>query len=329
MTLPNRQPLFVLVLCLCAATVNSSLGQDTWSQLADMPSGRKSISWSTVSLGGHVYVVGGLDEAGLPSHSLLRYDPLGDEWTERAPMPEALWRATAAEYDGQLYVFGGYTATDRFPFGATSRVYVYSPDSDSWARLANAPRPRGTAAAVSMDDGIHILGGVFRADYAFHDVYHPESDTWSPAAPLPTPRSGLAAVRRGTYIHVVGGYRIQGGVVAQDVHEVYDAETGSWTTAAPLPHARFGVAGGPVTGDRIAVFGGGEAPGGTRVAVYDAHTDAWTWAEEMPDPASFMGVAPIPDGLLVIGGGADGLAPMDDARTSTRLLRFTPHETTR
>ncbi len=310
-------------------TAHTTQGDLSWSRLADLPSGRKSITWSTVALDGQVYVVGGLDEDGRPSSSLLRYDAGDDSWTELAPLPEGLWRTTAAAQDGKLYVFGGYTATDGFPFGATSTVYAYAPGTNTWTRLADAPRPRGTAAAVTMDDGIHVIGGVYRSDYAFHDIYHPDSDSWSEAPPLPTPRSGLAAIRRGDHIHVIGGYRLQQGVVAQDVHEVFDASSGTWTAAAPLPDARFGIAGSLLPDGRLIVLGGAEVAHGTRALTYDPESNAWTYVDDMPESASFAGVAPVEDGLVVAGGGADGLVPMDDARTSTRLLRFTPHETSR
>jgi len=85
---------------------------DSWTAKANLPVGLRNIA--TATLGGKLYVFGGLTGEGASTKfyaSVYVYDPLTDAWTRLADLPQAIAGAAAEEFEGNIYLIGGSTAT--------------------------------------------------------------------------------------------------------------------------------------------------------------------------------------------------------------------------
>ncbi len=284
--------------------------QGNWNERVPMPTARKEIANSTVTLNGKIYVVGGVASNGSITSVLEIYDPATNSWTEGPPLPIAVWRSSAAAANGKIYVFGGYRSLGPFPFNPTNRVFEYDPAGDSWEEKASMPNNRGALTAAELNGNIHVLGGASSSALTIHRVYDPQANDWSSAATIPTPRSGLTAAAYDGKIYVAGGYFLSGGVVPQNALEVYDPATNGWEIKQNMPVARVGIDAVFVQG-KMYVFGGTPNTPLSRTLEYDPATDNWEEMASMPSPVSFMGVATLNDSIYVVGGGAVNLNRTD------------------
>jgi hypothetical protein len=77
-------------------------------------------------------------------------------WMTKQSIPHTTADATAAVYNGKLYVFGGYdkTATDILDI-----VYEYNPQTNTWAEKTNMPTARWGEIAVQYNGKIYVFGG--------------------------------------------------------------------------------------------------------------------------------------------------------------------------
>lgn len=160
-------------------------------------------------------------------------------WIARAALPiprsEMAW---ATEWQGKLYVIGGYGE------GRVDRGYhhVYDPARDEWFDAAPLPRGANHVAVVALDGKIYALGGFIeqnRNPDTNAYVYDIASNQWSLIAPLPRPRGAAAAVALNGQVHLIGGASSPTQERASvGWHEVYDPKTDKWTSRKALPGAR-------------------------------------------------------------------------------------------
>jgi N-acetylneuraminic acid mutarotase len=147
------------------------------------------------------------------------YDPGGDRWSERAPIPTPRNSASGGWVDGVLVVAGGRTAA-----GNLDVTEIYDPRTDAWRRGAPMPLRQAGTAGATLAGRLYVFGGeVFTpapAVFAECWAYAPGLDRWEAVPPLPTPRHGLGAGAIGERIHVVGGASRPGGGSAVATHEV-------------------------------------------------------------------------------------------------------------
>ena len=133
-----------------------------WCCLPEMPFGCFSCAATTSS--DKLYVSGGISddlEMTIPVASLhlLNKD---NGWQSLASMLHARQSHSMIDHNGQLYVFGGYTAgPDMTTFEHCMFNEVYNIEADQWTLLTNSPSTYGhlTGAAVKLDNNIYILGG--------------------------------------------------------------------------------------------------------------------------------------------------------------------------
>ena len=112
-------------------------------------------------------------------------------WLAKAPMPTARTWISAAEYGGQIYVFGGLNNTTKL-----ATVERYDPVTNTWSSRAAMPTARYATSAVTLNNKIYVIGGVNASNQIVNivEVYDPITDSWSTAASMPTARTRLAAV---------------------------------------------------------------------------------------------------------------------------------------
>lgn len=110
----------------------------TWTSRSALPFARSEMQAAT--LGGKIYVVGGLQGM---SNALARvdvYDPATDTWASAPPLPEGRHHYGMAVSGGKLYVIGGYPPGE-FPWAPSKDVFEFDPQTQRWR--TRAPLPRG------------------------------------------------------------------------------------------------------------------------------------------------------------------------------------------
>lgn len=289
-----------------------------WEELAKMPSSRKEIANTTVQIDGKIYVMGGVARSGDISDLLEIYDITNDTWIKGANIPHKVWRASAAESNGKIYLFGGYQSLGPFPFSPSNKVFEYDPGTDTWEEKTSMSIARGASAAVSKGSSIHVLGGANSNALSRHDIYNAIQDSWVSASPMAETRSGLTAVNFFGSIYVFGGYQlINGGVASKRTVEKFSS--GNWSLVSSLLAPRHGID-ADVLGNMIYVTGG-SAGGSFTCMQYDPANDSWKDLESMLLPVSFMGTVAHDGFIYSIGGGRTNLN-RTDAISANR--RFTP-----
>ncbi|GAB7052439.1 Kelch repeat-containing protein [Catenuloplanes indicus] len=273
--------------------------------------------------GGKVYVAGGLlnPNTGASAH-FDAYDPVADEWTQLATLPDARHHIGLAATGGRIYGVGGFTGG--FPsWRAQADTYVYSIADDTWSAGPALPAPRAEFVIESVGDRVYVIGGRVRAtpdagsftahvDSRANEVLDPATGAWRALAPAPTARNSAASAVVDGKIYVLGGRRFSlhpDGTPRQDnvaTVEVFDPRTGRWQTRAPMPAPRGGLA-AAVHDGQIYAFGG-ELQGPSPAVYgdvwrYDPRQDRWTGVGALPTPRHGLGAATVGDTVYTFGGG--------------------------
>lgn len=179
---------------------------DTWTSLADMPTGRGGLGVAV--LGNAIYAIGGRTSgspcAGSPLATVERYDVATDTWSTVASLPSARSDLAAVAHGGKIYAFGGCTDF----VTVVDDVDVYDPTTDTWS-TAPADLPTARAAfygAAARGGSVYVIGGWNgAAQVATNEAYKVASDTWSTELSMPSPRAEMGVVSHGGRIYTVGG----------------------------------------------------------------------------------------------------------------------------
>ena len=181
-----------------------SPGTDTWVQLVDKPTPVSDVHGALI--GEKIYVPGGLGTDGRPTDVLEVYDPRQDVWTAGAQLPVAVSAYALADFEGQLYLFGGWDGA-----GMLDTVFVYDPQADAWEARTPMALARRDHGAVALDDRIVVLGGRNQAG-ALRDAvsYYPSRDAngedpWEDFVDLPEARYGFGVANVFDKIYLMGG----------------------------------------------------------------------------------------------------------------------------
>ncbi len=228
----------------------------------------------------------------LPFIASLAFAQQG-EWGKKAEMIEPNSEFALAEWDGKLYVLGGY------PKGRETvrTVQIYDTRTDNWRLGPPLPQPNNHGMAVAVDGVIYLIGGQTDPNRAYVDTVYaldPRVGKWVEKARMPTARSAGAPVVLEGRIYVAGGRPPRGHDFA-----VYDPKADRWETLPNLPNQRNHVIAAAING-RVHVAGG-RLEGGfqsektTSFEAYDPKTGRWSVAAPMLKGRSGM------NGVMVYG----------------------------
>jgi N-acetylneuraminic acid mutarotase len=201
-----------------------------------------------------------------------------------APMNVPHDTAGVVSYNGELYVWGGYT----WPNGWTNILEVYNPRSDSWTMKSNFPALRNGMGNFVLNGNIYSIGGEGPYPGAFTNsvyLYEVTSDTWfqlngfpvNTWTPITTVCNGVA--------YVIGG-RHGYGATYSHVYAYNEGED-SWIPKANMPYSviHSGVIAREGT---IWVFGGNHKTSEAAneftniVQIYDTTTNSWSFGADIP-----------------------------------------------
>jgi len=180
---------------------------------------------------GRIHIAGGRKKKGakdgkrsdhMDTGDHYTFDPEGEKWQPRAPLPTPRNSAAGGVIDGLFYVAGGRDDSGNLPLND-----VYDPKEDKWRTAAPLPQAQAGLGGSVLGNKLYVFGGevfspepgVFKEAWA----YDPETDEWSPLPHMPTPRHGLGAVALGGKIYAVGGATKPGGSGRSKANEVLAA----------------------------------------------------------------------------------------------------------
>ena len=233
---------------------------DTWTQKANMPTGRRWGSSSAVK--DKCYVIGGLGASPGASTKVEEYDPATNTWRERSSLPTPRSAHASAAVDGKIYVVGG-GAVGSWRHAGTAKVDIYNPAANQWSVGADIPTPRGGVVAGAIDGYIYVVGGS-NTNMAYSDLvdrYHPATDTWKRMAKLPVKVDFATATVHDGKLYVIGGLDENNDDFVSAFDETtpavyrYDPKANQWTRLSDMTQRRM-AAGSEMVNGRILVIGG-------------------------------------------------------------------------
>jgi N-acetylneuraminic acid mutarotase len=243
--------------------------------------------------------------------------PVVEGWSMGWSMPLARSEHAVAEFDGQVWVLGGYPP-GRLP---SNLVQIFDPTTSRWTLGPPLPQPIHHTHVAAVDGKIYLLGGeiegastgrpeTFVANVWMHD---PAIGGWVARSPMPTARGGGGKAVIDGKIYVAGG-RPPGG----SAFEVYDPATDTWEKLPDMPTQRNHLAMVALNG-KIIVAGGRTGPGAMAervdvVEIYDPATRLWTRGAPLPEAVGGITGAAHAGCMFVFGGEGDpthvlGLTP--------------------
>ncbi|MBN3303231.1 KEAP1 protein, partial [Amia calva] len=275
-----------------------------WIRLADMEKPQSGLG--ACVLFGLFYTVGGRNNSlqeNTDSDALYCYNPMTNQWTQRASLNVPRNRVGVGVIDGSIYAVGGSHGSTHH-----SSVERYDPETNQWTLVSPMAVARIGAGVAACGGLLYVVGG-FDGENRWNTVecYHPDTDRWHYIAPMATVRSGAGVVCVDSYIYAVGGY--DGSVQLSSV-ERYSVARDHWEPVAPMKNRRS-AHGITVYQGKIYVLGGFNQGGFlSSVECYSVESNEWTLVTNMPLGRSGLGVAvtmePCPGSLPEEGEEGDG-----------------------
>src|SRR5579862_1382295 len=131
-----------------------------WSEAKQFPEPYSEVYG--LSVGGKLYVFGGLDQGTTPRGLVYEYDAGADSWTKKKTMPRPVHHTSQAELGGKIYMFGGFAAgaaSEGLGWKPSDAASEYDPTTDTWKELPPLPTPRGAPIAAALDGKLYVIGG--------------------------------------------------------------------------------------------------------------------------------------------------------------------------
>ncbi len=190
------------------------IATDSWSQGADLPTGRYLCT--AVEVGGKIYVMGGrqLTASTNPVNVNECYDPATNTWTTKAAMPKAIRGHAAVAANGKVYVLGGNTGT------YTDVVSIYDPATNAWSNGPAMPAKAAYGGAVYSQsaNAIFWVGGV-KSSTAAESSYIGKAFTltlsdnkWDAGVAMPIKTAYFGIATDDSKIYVSGGSYWESGL---------------------------------------------------------------------------------------------------------------------
>ncbi len=200
---------------------------DSWTQLADIPSGNNR-GWAFgFVINGKAYVCGGDKTGSFDVYkNVQEYDPATDTWTQKANLPIAMDGAFACSVNGKGYVIGGFNGS-----AAIANVYEYDPTADTWTTKTSYPGgqaifPSGFVIDNKIYVGLGSASGMAGSKLFYQ--YDPSNNSWNQKATFPgSARQACIGFAIGHTGYIGGGEENYSSMFF-DFYK-YNPYTNSWT----------------------------------------------------------------------------------------------------
>ncbi|WP_395374225.1 Kelch repeat-containing protein [Marinicella sp. W31] len=142
--------------------------EQKWQQGPPLPLARNSSAG--VSRNGLTYVISGRTVSGGNDPSTHVFDASDNKWRSLAPIPKSTLQhaphgqggLAAAHWEESIYIFGGEWFGPSGG-GVYSEIWHYDMTEDKWRSVGIMPVARHGLGAVTLSNGIYILGGATQA----------------------------------------------------------------------------------------------------------------------------------------------------------------------
>ncbi|MEJ8305530.1 Kelch repeat-containing protein [Saccharibacillus sacchari] len=304
-----KKYLLLLLICVTLAAFKSTdilAAQKEWKEMSPLPEGRSAAAVVTVN--GKIYTIGGSaggseSAKGTKRDTTYVYDPIQNLWSIKAPMPTARAAVTAAVYNDEIYVIGGYYGTNNT---RTNKVEVYNTKTDTWRTASPMSSARSWASAVTVDNKIYVIGGhdnskLLNTVESFDVI----TQTWQQKNNFPVATQAKSVVYHKGNIYALGGsYPIErdNGVYRLDL------EKDTWVKTAVMPQSRNG-SGAFLYQDQIYVVGGTTGINDNdvdnaldNILVYNPQTNESSSFEKLSFARGQISSVVVNDEIYIIGG---------------------------
>ena len=221
-----------------------------------------------VSLGGHLYVLGGHDarlnendrelgrkyeaddvgEDGITFEDFVfptldrmhRYDPRSGAWTSQPDMLRRRTAFLATGMCGRIYAVGGFNGRTFVP-----EVESFDPREGRWRRESDMLNLRSSLAGVGLGSDLYVIGGFDgQGTSSAVDILDVRASAWREGPPLLSARSGAAAAVLNGNLHVFGGIGDTDYLAGMEVLHLSSSPTATWErdVADSMRRARTGLA---------------------------------------------------------------------------------------
>lgn len=209
--------------------------------------------FQAINYNGEIYVMAAFEgkyphETPIPN--IYIYNPKKGEWRKGPEIPKERLRGSAGVvvYKNKIYVACGIV--DGHWDGHVAWLDEYDPKTNTWKRLADAPRTRDHISAAVVGDKLYLAGGrnstarinkVLETTIPEVDVYDFKTGRWETlpsSSNIPTQRAGGTAVTQGGKVWIIGGESPQ--LLAHNEAEALDPKTNRWTSGPKLKEGRHG-----------------------------------------------------------------------------------------
>ncbi|MDE1769010.1 MAG: Ig-like domain repeat protein [Thaumarchaeota archaeon] len=155
---------------------------NTWSTTAAAPLPIAVAISATAEYGGKIYVMGGTSNGFGPIVNTVQvYDIATNTWstTDAGNLPVAMSYVSAAEYNGKIYVMGGWDGSHDL-----NTVQVYNIATNTWSTtdVGTLPIASHSGSTVAFNGKIYQVGGFVYNSFTFLNtvqVYDPSTNSWS------------------------------------------------------------------------------------------------------------------------------------------------------
>lgn len=181
---------------------------DKWDTTAIAPLATPRVYATAVALNDSIYVMGGVDDLGIPLRTMEIYDPTKNEWHRGPNMLLPRKGAASVVYNDSVFVFGGGGIFDILQ----RTVEVYSPATGKWDSVFALPFGRAFHHVVKRGRFIYIFGGIgsylgtVLGPLKYVERYDPTGDSAQVALSWGEPRAFFAIVDRNDSVFAISGY---------------------------------------------------------------------------------------------------------------------------
>ena len=201
---------------------------ETWDTTV-APLNTPRVYATAVAFDDSIYVIGGIDDRGVPLNTMEVYDPTENSWHVAPSMLYRREGAASVVYGDSILVFGGGGL-----LGNLQRtVEAYSPLTGTWSVADTVWWGRAFHKAVKIGRYVYLFGGIGElGPYRFIERYDPENGSSQIGLVWDEPRAFFAIVVRDDLVFAISGYGsnssdgFYGDVTLLDFHKL-GAETQS------------------------------------------------------------------------------------------------------
>lgn len=161
-------------------------------------------AWFTsVVLGGKIYLLGGDDNVSGPSRAVDVFDPISGVWASGPPLNTGRAGLSADTLNGKIYVTGGGAGTTAF-----NTAEIYEPGGQWIVSPAMMNTARGFHSCKNVGGKLYVVGGAAGFSTPFlntTEYFDPQTGVWVDFDDLNFARRELGAAVLGGDFYVLGG----------------------------------------------------------------------------------------------------------------------------